>query len=120
MRLPMPSSTWGKSIALIVAASTAATLATNALAQDTRVRCYIITEDAIVYHEASGVNPATFPKCKPVTSDIEEYLQAYGTGNRPKKVEANDPTFFDPQTGNPIIWYSKNKSGDIELFDLMG
>jgi hypothetical protein len=30
------------------------------------------------------------------------------------------PTFFDPTTGEPVVWYSKNDHGQIELFDLMG
>jgi hypothetical protein len=32
----------------------------------------------------------------------------------------NNPTFFDPTTGEPIVWHFKNDRGEIELFDLMG
>jgi hypothetical protein len=41
--------------------------------------------------------------------------------NAPSKTtEAVEPTFFDPRTGEPAIWYYKTKSGEIELFDKKG
>src|SRR5262249_39908122 len=38
---------------------------------------------------------------------------------RPIKIETADP-FFDPGTGRPVVWFYKNKNGEIELFNLMG
>jgi hypothetical protein len=38
----------------------------------------------------------------------------------PKRLGPGEPNFFDPRTGEPAIWYYKNKSGEIELFDNKG
>jgi hypothetical protein len=59
-------------------------------------------------------------QCRELTPQVFERLHEYEKGNRPKRIMASDPTFFDPRTGDAIIWYYKNKNGDIELFDLMG
>jgi TPR repeat protein len=52
--------------------------------------------------------------------ELLERLRAYEKGNRAKRIQVNDPTFFDLGTGEPIVWYYKSKGGLIELFDLMG
>ena len=49
-----------------------------------------------------------------------ERLREYEKGNRPQKIQTADPTFFDLRTGEPIVWYYKDKNGVIELFNLMG
>ena len=41
-------------------------------------------------------------------------------GNRPKRVDAANPSFFDLRTGEPAVWYRTNNDGVVELFDLMG
>jgi len=33
---------------------------------------------------------------------------------------SGDPTFFDVRSGEPSVWYSKDKDGTVEIFDLMG
>jgi hypothetical protein len=35
-------------------------------------------------------------------------------------VNEDEPVFFDPRTGEPIVWFWRAKSGEIELFNLMG
>ena len=55
-----------------------------------------------------------------VTPELIERLRAYEKGERPKRTEEKDPAFFDPRTGEAILWYYKNANGDIELFNLMG
>ena len=55
-----------------------------------------------------------------MSPELIERLREYEKGNRAKRITAADPTFFDSRTGEPIIWYYRNKSGNIELFDLMG
>jgi hypothetical protein len=47
-------------------------------------------------------------------------LKEYEKGNRPKRIIVSEPTFFDLRSGEPAIWYAKNKNGSIELFSLMG
>jgi hypothetical protein len=55
-----------------------------------------------------------------LTDQLIERLREYEKGRRPTKIVSNDPTFFDPATGQPIVWYLKTAAGQIELFDLMG
>ena len=47
-------------------------------------------------------------------------LKEYEKGDRPKRIDASEPTFFDLRSGEPAIWYAKGKNGGIELFSLMG
>ena len=84
------------------------------------IKCYIITRETIEYGERPGIDPKTGRECRPVTPEIVERLQKYKDGNRPKLIVSNDPAFFDSGTGNPIIWYYRDETGKIELFDLMG
>jgi TPR repeat protein len=86
-------------------------------------RCYVITRDEhnpVRYGEQPGIDPVTGRQCRELTSEVVERLREYEKGNRPKRVEMAEPTFFDLRTGEPIIWYYKDKDGNIELFDLMG
>ena len=84
-------------------------------------KCYIITRTSVIYSEKPGLDPKTGRQCRPVTDKIVLRLREYEKGKRPKPVEeGTEPTFFDPATGEPILWYHKDKSGDIRLFDLMG
>jgi hypothetical protein len=82
-------------------------------------KCYIITRDAVRYSSPPGIDPVTGRQCRLLTPEILERLREYEKGNRPKPIKIDNPTFFDLRTGEPIVWYYKNKN-DIELFDLMG
>src|SRR5215471_7045704 len=81
---------------------------------------YVVTRDNIVYCEQPGMHPATGRECRPVTPEVMERIQAYKWGNRPKQIEASDPTFFSLRTGEPVVWYHRTQDGTIRLFDLMG
>jgi TPR repeat protein len=86
-------------------------------------RCYVITRDEhqpVRYGEQSGIDPDTGRQCRELTPEVVERLREYEKGNRPKRIEAAEPTFFDLRTGEPVVWYYKDKNGDIQLFDLMG
>jgi hypothetical protein len=84
-------------------------------------KCYVLTRDGQVsYGEHVGIDPATGRQCRPFTPEMFERLQKYAAGKRPQRVGASSPVFFDPRSGEPIIWYSKTKDGTIEIFDLMG
>jgi hypothetical protein len=89
--------------------------------QGTAQKCYVITRDSIKYGERVGRDPSTGLECKPVTPEIVEMLDAYSKGKRPTKISSIEtPTFFSKQTGNPVIWYTRDKNGIVEAFDLMG
>ena len=85
-------------------------------------KCYVLTRDGnITYGERAGIDPATGRVCRPVTAEMLERLQKYEQGKRPNLVTQLDPVFFDPRTGEPIIWYYQaHPKGDVQLFDLMG
>lgn len=83
-------------------------------------KCYVITRDGVHYGNRPGVDPTTGRQCRLVTAELVERLREYEKGKRPTRVDASEPTFFDPRSGDPIVWYVKHKSGQIEIFDLMG
>ena len=84
-------------------------------------KCYVMTRDSIRYGERAGIDPNTGLECKPLTPEIAERVGRYAKGDRPKRLVASEnPVFFAPGTGSPIVWYSREKDGKVEIFDLMG
>ena len=83
-------------------------------------KCYVITRTSIKLLNRVGTDPETGLECRPLTPQMAEKIKLYTDGYRAKLVTSNDPTFFDPTTGEPVVWYSKNDRGQIQLFDLMG
>ena len=85
------------------------------------IKCYVLTrEGQVTYGEHPGIDAVTGRLCRPVTAEMLERLKQYETGKRPRQVDSLNPTFFDPRTGEPIVWYRLSKSDEIKLFDLMG
>jgi len=85
------------------------------------IKCYILSRDGEVrYLERPGIDAVTGRLCREVTSETLERLQAYAKGKRPERIFKEKPEFFDPRTGEPIVWFWRSKSGAIELFNLMG
>jgi hypothetical protein len=84
------------------------------------IKCYVLTRDGkVTYGEHPGIDPATGRLCRPVTAEMLERLKQYALGKRPQQILDTNPTFFDPRTGEPIVWYYRSKD-EIEIFDLMG
>ncbi len=84
-------------------------------------KCYVMTRDSIRFGERAGIDPNTGLECKPLTPEIAERVGRYAKGDRPKRLVASDnPVFFAPGTGSPIVWYSREQNGFVEIFDLMG
>lgn len=83
-------------------------------------RCYVMTRTSIKILNRAGIDPETGRECRPLTPQIVEKVAEYRKGHRPTQISSSDPTFFDPTTGEPVVWYSKNDRGQIQLFDLMG
>ena len=84
------------------------------------IKCYVVTRDGVIYREQPGFDPSTGRECRPVTPELVERLREYERGNRPTRIETPNPEFFDRGTGRPIVWFYKNKTNEIELFNLMG
>ncbi len=86
----------------------------------TAEKCYVMTRTTIKTLNRIGIDPDTGLECRPLTPQIVEKLEEYRSGHRATQITSNDPKFFDAVTGEPVVWYSKNDQGEIELFDLMG
>lgn len=85
------------------------------------IKCYVLTHDGdVTYGERPGIDAITGRQCRPVTPELADRLAEYGKGRRPQRITSTDPTFFNPRSGEPSVWYSKDHDGKIELFDLMG
>ena len=86
------------------------------------IKCYVLTREGEVHFREVGhdIDPETGLRCHDVTPTILERLKEYQKGKRPERVVEEEPIFFDPRTGEPIIWFWMAKSGEIELFNLMG
>jgi hypothetical protein len=85
------------------------------------LKCYVLSRDGkVTYGELPGIDPATGRECRSVKPEIVERLQEYAAGKRAQKINDPNPTFFDPRSGEPIVWYYQSKDGNIALYDLMG
>ncbi len=109
---------------LLVLHSLAMWLATRNQTIDIRgnaLQCYVLSRNGTVtYRQHPGIDPATGRECRPVKPELIERLKAYEAGKRPQRITDLDPVFFDPRSGEPIVWYYQAKDGRIEIFDLMG
>ncbi len=83
-------------------------------------KCYVMTREGVRFGERPGIDLETGRQCRPVTPDLVERLEQYASGKRPELISTEEPVFFDPVSGEPEVWYARSKSGEIELFDLMG
>jgi len=84
-------------------------------------KCYVLSRDGnVTYREHPGVDPATGRQCRPVTPEMVERLRNYAAGKRAQRITDSNPAFFDPRSGEPIVWYYKPADNNIEIFDLMG
>ena len=83
-------------------------------------RCYVLTKDSVRYGTQPGIDAETGRQCRPFSVEMLARLKEYEKGDRPKRIDVSEPTFFDLRSGEPAIWYAKNKNGNIELFSLMG
>lgn len=83
-------------------------------------KCYVMTRTAIKMLNRVGIDSETGRECRPLTAQIFEKIQEYRSGHRATQITSSNPIFFDATTGEPVVWYSKNDHGQIELFDLMG
>ncbi|MDC7786806.1 hypothetical protein PQJ75_19880 [Rhodoplanes sp. TEM] len=92
--------------------------------EGTATRCYVLTRDPaepVRYGNRPGtIDQQTGRPCRPVTAERLRQLQDYKNGRRPVRLTMRDPEFFDPLTGEAIVWYIRTREGTIELFDLMG
>ena len=85
------------------------------------IKCYVLTHAGEVrYGEHPGIDPTTGRPCRPVTPELIDLLEEYRKGRRPQRITSSSPTFFDPRSSEPSVWYFTDRDGAIEIFDLMG
>jgi hypothetical protein len=84
-------------------------------------KCYVLSREGEVrYLENPGVDPVTGRICRTYTQETAERLRAYASGKRPERILSLEVDFFDLRTGEPIVWFYRDKDGGVELFNLMG
>lgn len=83
-------------------------------------KCFVMTRTSIKTLNRVGIDADTGRECRPLTPQMVEKIAEYKRGHRPTQITSSDPPFFDPTTGEPVVWYFKNDRGQIQLFDLMG
>lgn len=83
-------------------------------------KCFVLKRDGITILNHVGIDPDTGRECKLLTPQMAEKYNAYKDGRRPQIIADGKPAFFDPVSGEPIIWFAKDSTGHIEIFDLMG
>jgi hypothetical protein len=89
--------------------------------QGNSIKCYVLSRDGkVTYGEHPGIDPATGRQCRPVKPEMVERLKEYEAGKRPQRITESNPTFFDPRSSEPIVWYYRSKDNSVEIFDLMG
>jgi len=87
------------------------------------MKWYAETPEGIRFFDSPGYDPKYGIKLKPVTPELMENYQKKMTGLQPKRVKIKSIEnfeFFDPITGEPKVWYYKNKENQYEFFDRPG
>jgi hypothetical protein len=63
-------------------------------------------------------DPAVVSKVAQSSASVEQV--SADTVPAPRRVESAEPNFFDRLTGEPAVWYYRDKDGEIRLFDKNG
>jgi hypothetical protein len=107
-------------VALLIAHSITIGMVDRNFTREGSEKCYVLSRDSVKVMNRIGVDPESGRECRPLTPLMAEKIHQYKNGKRPTRVTANAPSFFSEISGEPVVWYAKNSSGAIELFDLMG
>lgn len=84
---------------------------------------YAITPEGVRFFDTDGFDPKYGIKLKPVTPLVVANLERMKRGDvaRPLVFQSiSEVSFFDPQTGQPKVWYARASTGDINLFSTSG
>lgn len=112
---------FGGLIALLIAHSIAIGMADrNFQSSGKAEKCFVMTRDSVKIMNRIGADSETGRECRPLTPVMAEKIELYRAGKRPVRIVSGSPAFFSALSGEPIVWYAKTNSGEIELFDLMG
>ncbi len=88
------------------------------------LKCYVLTKKSIIFHRIKHiseyeVDQKTGKKCLPVTRGALRDLRIikHVMNNGGVKELKSPKSFFDVQTGDPIVWYTHRKGGEYALFN---
>ena len=77
-------------------------------------------DNGIELYDLMGFQAETGEELLPITKELaEEYKKQYSEGvhRPPKRVDPYTYVFFDPATGAPRAWYSRDAAGNFEFYD---
>lgn len=89
-------------------------------------KCFFIAGGKVKYYDLvegqeRRFDPISGEPCTPVTQKIARILTRWENGERPNRIEGGAKIdFFDRISGEPSVWYHKDESGYIELYDAEG
>lgn len=84
------------------------------------IKYYALTPEGIRFFDSPGFDSKYGIELKPVTSDMMVKFQKKTLGMQPKRIdieEIKNMEFFDPITGEAIIWYYLDNNGNYEFFN---
>ncbi len=84
---------------------------------------YVVDSDGqIKLFDTDGYDPDLAIQRRPLTPEVAKLLERQRKGTITSRIDANPRqiTFFDPATGRPRVWYHRDSSGHIVLYDTSG
>jgi hypothetical protein len=84
---------------------------------------FAITPEGVRFFDTEGFDPKYGIKLNPVTPQVVANLERMKRGDVAKPLvfqSISEVSFFDPQTGQPKVWYARSATGEITLFSTSG
>ncbi|HLP45651.1 MAG TPA: hypothetical protein VK469_06880 [Candidatus Kapabacteria bacterium] len=84
------------------------------------IKYYAATPEGIRFFDSPGFDPKYGIELKPVTSDMMIKYQKKALGLQPKRIDnksTENLEFFDPISGDPMIWFYVDSAGNYEFFN---
>lgn len=82
-------------------------------------RYYCITPDGVYYSKDPGEHPVYQLPLKPVTPDVRVMLDILEK-RRFFRVDPSRSTWFHPNSGDPVLWYTRGYNSELLFFSRYG
>lgn len=86
------------------------------------IKWYVVLSGGrVILHDSGGFDKFGNQK-EPVTQEICEVFDQQSTGRWPRQLSQDSRAveFYNPSTGDPLVWYSRGRGGTLKLFDSPG
>lgn len=84
-------------------------------------KCYAKTLEGFKFSSTCDFDPKLGVRFQKIDSDVMKEIVFWQRNGALKDIPpVNDGQYFDPLTGESIVWYSLNSNGSIQLFSLPG